>query len=62
MSENYSVKRELEDMEEYKRNAINVLRQNGQYATAKVTEIAFDTMITLYKVENKIPPEEEGAE
>lgn len=62
MRENYSVESGLEDMKEFKRNAISVLRQNGQYATAKATEIAFDTMITLYKVENKIPPKEEGAE
>lgn len=58
MSENYSVQCELEDMEEYKRNAINVLRQNGQYATAKATANAFDIMIALYMIENKIPPKE----
>ena len=28
----------IEDMKEYKRNAIDILRKNSQYATAKATE------------------------
>lgn len=35
----------IEDMKEYKRNAIDILRKNSQYATAKATEKAFDTLI-----------------
>lgn len=35
----------IEDMKEYKRNAIDILRKNSQYATAKATEKVFDTLI-----------------
>lgn len=35
----------IEDIEEYKKNAIEILRKNSQYATAKATEEAFDTFI-----------------
>lgn len=35
----------IEDMKEFKRNAIEILRRNSQYATAKATEKAFDTLI-----------------
>lgn len=39
----------IEDIKEYKRNAIEVLRNNSQYATAKATEKAFDTLIWFEK-------------
>ena len=39
----------IEDIEEYKRNAIEILRKNSQYATAKVIEQAFDTFIWFEK-------------
>ena len=35
----------IEDIKEYKKNAIEILRKNSQYATAKATEEAFDTLI-----------------
>lgn len=35
----------IEDMKEYKRNAIEILKKNTQYATAKATEEAFDLLI-----------------
>ena len=37
----------IEDAKEYKRNAIEVLRNNMQYATAKATETAFDLLIAI---------------
>lgn len=39
----------IKDIEEYKRNAIEILRENSQYATAKVTEEAFDLLIEQKK-------------
>ena len=39
----------IEDIEEYKKNAIEILRKNSQYATAKATEKAFDTLIWFEK-------------
>lgn len=39
----------IKDIEEYKRNAIEILRENHQYATAKATEEAFDTLIWFEK-------------
>lgn len=41
------MKMTIEDIKEYKRNAIEILRNNYQYATAKATEEAFDTLIWL---------------
>ena len=35
----------IEDAKEYKRNALEILRNNTQYATAKATEKAFDVLI-----------------
>ena len=35
----------IEDIKEYKKNAIEILEKNSQYATAKATEKAFDTLI-----------------
>ena len=43
----------IEDIKEYKRNAIEILRKNSQYATAKVTEEAFDTLIWFNGVVDK---------
>lgn len=37
----------IEDIKEYKRNAIEILNKNSQYATAKATEEAFDALIWL---------------
>lgn len=37
----------IEDAIEYKRNALEVMRNNAQYATAKATEIAFDALIAI---------------
>lgn len=37
----------IDDAKEYKRNAIEVLRNNTQYATAKATEKAFDVLIAV---------------
>ena len=39
----------IDDAKEYKRNAIEVLRNNAQYATAKATENAFDVLIAVMK-------------
>lgn len=39
----------IEDIKEYKKNAIEILRKNSQYATAKATEKAFDTLIWFEK-------------
>lgn len=43
------MKMAIEDIKEYKRNAIEILRKNSQYATAKATEEAFDALIWLEK-------------
>ena len=37
----------IEDIKEYKRNAIKALRDNTQYATAKAVETVFDKQIPL---------------
>lgn len=37
----------IEDIKYYKENAIKILRDNTQYATAKATEEAFDALIWL---------------
>ena len=44
----------IEDLEEYKKNAVEILRKNSQYATAKATEEAFDLLICVEKF-NSIP-------
>lgn len=44
----------IEDIKECKRNAIDILKKNSQYATAKVTEKAFDTLIWLTKVTEEL--------
>lgn len=42
----------IEDIEEYKKNAIEILRKNSQYATAKATEEAFDLLIEQTRTTN----------
>lgn len=43
----------IEDIKECKRNAIEILRKNSQYATAKVTEEAFDLLIWQEEIKEK---------
>lgn len=43
----------IEGIKECKRNAIDILKKNSQYATAKVTEQAFDTLIWFTEVAEK---------
>lgn len=35
----------IEDLQEYKNNAVEILRRNHQYATASATEKAFDMLM-----------------
>ena len=44
----------IEDIKEYKRNAIEILRKNSQYATAKATEEAFDLLIWQEEIKEKL--------
>lgn len=44
----------IEDIKEFKRNAIEVLEKNTQYATARVTEEAFNLLIWFKKASNAI--------
>jgi hypothetical protein len=37
----------IEDIEYFKENAIKILKDNTQYATARATEEAFDALIWL---------------
>lgn len=37
----------VEDIVEYKKNAVNILENNSQYATAKAVEMAFNALIYL---------------
>ena len=43
----------IEDIKEYKRNAIEILKKNSQYATAKATEEAFDTLLWFTEAVDK---------
>ena len=43
----------IEDIKEYKRNAVEILKKNSQYATAKATEEAFDTLLWLTETVDK---------
>ena len=43
----------IEDAKEYKRNAVKVLRDNTQYATAKATEKAFNVLIGVIEFTEK---------
>lgn len=44
------MKMTIEDIIEYKRNAIEILKKNSQYATAKATEEAFSALIALEQI------------
>ena len=44
----------IEDLKEFKRNALEILRRNSQYATATATEEAFDILIDLTKIQEKM--------
>lgn len=44
----------IEDIKEYKKNAVEILRKNSQYATAKVTEEAFNLLIWSEKAMDAI--------
>lgn len=39
------MKMTIEDIKEYKRNAIKILEKNTQYATAKAVDLAFSALI-----------------
>lgn len=43
----------IEDIKEYKKNAIEILKKNSQYATAKATEEAFDALLYMNEVVEK---------
>lgn len=43
----------IEDIKEYKKNAVEILRKNSQYATAKATEEAFDALLYMNEVIEK---------
>ena len=43
-----------EDIQEYKNNAVKILRQNSQYATAKATEEAFDILLWFELMKGKL--------
>lgn len=40
----------VEDLREYKKNALKILRKNTQYATAKVVEEFFDREIAIQEL------------
>ena len=44
----------IEDIKEYKRNAVEILKKNDQYATAKATEQAFDLLLWYENIKEKI--------
>lgn len=48
------MKMTIEDMKEYKRNAVKILEKNSQYATAKAAGKAFDLMISFEEVKEWI--------
>ena len=52
----------IEDIREYKRNAVDILRKNSQYATAKATEKAFDVLVAYEILVAKYAGKKEGAE
>lgn len=43
----------IEDIKECKKNALEVLRKNSQYATAKATEEAYDLLIWFEEMKQK---------
>ena len=44
----------VENIKEYKRNAIKILRKNSQYATAKATEEAFNLLLWFEETRQKL--------
>ena len=52
----------IEDAAEYKRNAVDILRKNSQYATAKATEEAFDILMGGMLFIDEYFPKKEGVE
>lgn len=50
----------IEDIREYKRNAVDILRKNSQYATAKATATAFDALIAYKMLVEKYADKEGG--
>jgi hypothetical protein len=44
----------VEDIKEYKKNAVEILIQNSQYATAKATEEAFDVLLWFEEIKGKL--------
>lgn len=45
----------IEDLEEYKKNALKILRKNDQYATAKIVEDLFVSEISMRKIRDNLP-------
>ena len=41
----------IEDMVEYRKNAVNILKKNDQYATAKAVEQSFSALICLGQIQ-----------
>ena len=52
----------IEDLKEYKRNAVDILRKNSQYATARATAQAFDALIACNMLVAKYGGKKGGAE
>lgn len=44
----------IEDIKEYKKNAIEILKKNSQYATAKATKEAFNLLIWFEETKAKL--------
>lgn len=40
----------IDDIREYRKNAIDILKKNDQYATAKAVDIAFSSLIALEQI------------
>ena len=47
------MKMTAEDIKEYRENAINILKRNSQYATAKAVDLAFASLIVLEQVKQE---------
>lgn len=45
----------IEDLKVYKDNALKILRENSQYATAKIVEELFDQQIMFKELEDILP-------
>ena len=56
------MKMTFEDIEEYRENAIHILKKEDQYATAKAVDKAFDTLVCVkqFKWERDIAIEQLG--